>query len=250
MQTDGSALWEGGLYRNARADARPTLGCVLLSARFQPAPLPHSARTQNLLDQKEGKRVGMGSGRWGRRPYFLPLVSPIWKSEHCTATKVRACSGGGRLAQPSLKILDKNANPEGKERTKKESVNHEAPAPHPQPQLYGPHSCRGKWGDQTEEKKRKDTTTSTSAGRGGGRRRRRRRGSGPRSRTKRASTSSPSSPGWGRPSPATTRSPLPEVERECEVWKPECRVEASGSDLCKCRDGFVWGPPTPFLPAL
>lgn len=31
IQTDGKALWEGGLCRNARADARPTLGCVLLS---------------------------------------------------------------------------------------------------------------------------------------------------------------------------------------------------------------------------
>lgn len=81
---------------------------------------------------------------------------------------MRACTGGGRLAQPSLKILDKNANPEGKERTKKESVNHQAPAPHPQPQLYRLHSCRGKkWGDRTEEKKGRDTTTSTSAGRRG-----------------------------------------------------------------------------------
>ena len=142
---------------------------------------------------------------------------------------MRVCGGGGRLAQPNLKILDKNANPEGKERTKKESVNHEAPAPHPQPQLYGLHSCREgkKWGDRNEEKKGRNTTTSPSAGRGGGRRRRR-RGSGPRSRTKRASSSIPQLPGvWGG-HPAAP--PFPEVKSQCGVWESECRVEVPGSE--------------------
>lgn len=68
----------------------------------------------------------------GRRPpnthtRVLPLVCPDSKSQHCAATEVRACKGGGgggSLAPPGLKILDKNANPEGKESTKKESVHH------------------------------------------------------------------------------------------------------------------------------
>lgn len=93
--------------------------------------------------QSRAERKAKSSrGGQGEDPTLCP--SPLtWKSEHGTAPEVSVCGAGGSLAPPRLKILDKNANPEGKDRTRKESVNHEAPAPHPQPQLHGPHSCRG-----------------------------------------------------------------------------------------------------------
>lgn len=144
---------------------RPTSGRVLLSVRRFPLGYVDS----QSLRLKEGRT------QLGWRGYFLPLVSPTWKSEPGDASKVRACTGGGSLEQPSLKILDKNANPEGKERTTKESVNHRAPAPHPQTQLYRPHSSRGqKWGDQAggkEERKgraRPPPRARAARGAGGG----------------------------------------------------------------------------------
>lgn len=111
-------------------------------------PLPY-INPQSQAESKANNRWGRGGERTLTSATCLLFESPALQR------KCVCAEGGGRLAQPSLKILDKNANPEGKERTRKESVNHEAPAPHPQPQLYGLHSCCGgkKWGDRTEGKK-------------------------------------------------------------------------------------------------
>lgn len=118
------------------------------------------------LDSKDGKQ-GRGGVRRGNAPTFCHLFPPL--QSRCFALQlsacVHACTGGGRLAQPNLKILDKNANPKAKkERRRNLSING-------LPLLT--HSCTDcipadeeeKWGNRAEEKKRTHATTSTSAGR-------------------------------------------------------------------------------------
>lgn len=105
--------------------------------------------------------------RRGNAPTFCHLFLPL--QSRCFALQlsacVHACTGGGRLAQPNLKILDKNANPKAKkERRRNLSING-------LPLLT--HSCTDcipvdeeeKWGNRAKEKKGTHATTSTSAGR-------------------------------------------------------------------------------------
>lgn len=185
----------------------------------------------------------------GRRPpnthtRVLPLVCPDSKSQHCAATEVRACKGGGgggSLAPPGLKILDKNANPEGKERTKKESVHHarlRLRTHHPsctdcipaEAERRGEESWgvggggEGRGPDRSEEWQRH--LGGASAGRGGGRRWRG-RGSGRRSRTK-PQLLLRSSPevGGGQ----SQQHPLPVPPILSGRWKTKVR---SGSEECR-----------------
>lgn len=196
-----------------------------------------------LCFKKIAKQQGWGGKR--ESPYFLPLVSPASKSVLCSPTKcvcVHACTGGGRLAQPNLKILSKNANPKAKkERRRNLSING-------LPLLT--HSCTNcipvdegkKWGNRAEEKKGTHATTSTSAGREAAEE----EGLGRQSRTKRGLHLEPEAPrvgvGWG----ASSEAP-PSARRRLailEVWKPKRRTEAWSLSLGKSEEGFVWGPST------
>lgn len=196
----------------------------------------------------------------GRRPpnthtRVLPLVCPDSKSQHCAATEVRACKGGGgggSLAPPGLKILDKNANPEGKERTKKESVHHarlRLRTHHPSCTDCIPAEAerRGEesWGvggaGRGEDRIAAKNGSDTSAGERGPRGREALAGEGLRpAEPNKASTSTPQLPGGGGGG-QSQQHPLPVPPTLSGRWKTkvrsgseECRVEALRSQQRFC----------------
>lgn len=145
--------------------------------------------------RSQASRGGVGRGK---APTFCHLFLPL--QSRCSALQlsacVHACTGGGRLAQPNLKILSKNANPKAKkERRRNLSING-------LPLLT--HSCTDcipvdeekKWGNRAEEKKGTHATTSTSAGREA----EEEEGLGRQSRTKRGLHLEPEAPRVGGPS--------------------------------------------------
>lgn len=181
FESEGST----GMRRRTRGPLRG--GCVFAA----PAPLSVLHRSAVSQTIREGKGAGRAAGARRRPPWPGHSHLPFRSQSPAQQLQGERAQRGGRLAQPSLKILDTNANPEGKERAKKASVHHAARAPHPPPQLYRLHSCRGGKTRGDPAAAENGSYTSASAGRGGGRRRRRGRGSRPRSRTKRASTWTP-----------------------------------------------------------